>query len=764
MATIDEIKRAMQLDLIRQARDANTPPDSGSLEGRIAAQALRDADMVPTGGEGPAPQPQERGAFDRTGDALSEGLGMAGNFAKSLVGGESPTANAIPESVPLYSAEGVQIPIPEWARQTVGRVGDVLMVPLSVATAAMGGVAGAVGDVADLAGMKPENADRLTRDVNALPEAMAGMPNIAGAGSSALRRISRAVPDTPNARPVRPAAGAVPPPARQTAGPAFTAPATSTALPPMAAPMPSAPLPMATGPEIGVMARQASANPTGKKAATLAENMAINADDLAAAERAGIDLPPDVFSDNVSVREAAGMTRAQVGSDASAQWVAAARNAQDQATTAMADLGATPDLSVVSQSVRNSLNSAMDGLKTQSNVIYNRVNDAVPNSSEVDLQVTRQLLTKTVDDLGGVDGLSPLESEVFRLVSGEKPVTYARLNRLRTDIGSAASNSGPYKDVNSKVLDDMYAALNDDQIANVARLSGDDLAEQLRTARSLVSERKTMEQGVVQAFGRDLEGSIATKLRTAITGAKKGDDGGLNRMMNVIPENLRREAIMTGISAVVQSNRATEPGFGFPEYAKFMDGLTNNSVVADRIKLEVGPATWKMMNDLATVSRRITEAKANVLTTGKSNQAILNAIVAETALGKVMQSTAGARAVRGAAVSGGGLAGGPAGAVGGNMAVDLLGAAMKTPAQRQAAVGALFADPAFQRMVLDVTKNGNATPEVMAAVTRSPAYKRWATASGIANPETWVAAAILGSVQGNQESANPEENAQSGQP
>jgi hypothetical protein len=39
MATIDEIKRAMQLDLIRQARDANAAPDSGSLEGRIAAQA-----------------------------------------------------------------------------------------------------------------------------------------------------------------------------------------------------------------------------------------------------------------------------------------------------------------------------------------------------------------------------------------------------------------------------------------------------------------------------------------------------------------------------------------------------------------------------------------------------------------------------------------------------------------------------------------------------------------------------------------------------
>jgi hypothetical protein len=768
MATAAEILKAE-----RERRSGQTAPaapaDARSimaaekqrrLEAAVAAQASRDADMVPTGGEGPAPQPQERGAFDRTGDALSEGLSMAGTFAKSLVGGESPTANAIPKSVPLYSADGPQIKIPEWARQSVGRVGDVLMVPLSVATAAMGGVAGAVGDVADLAGMEPNNADRLARDLNAMPEAFAGSPNIAATGARTTRAISRAVPDTPNARP---AAGAVPPPARPTAGaaPLQVPEARPIAVPPK----------MLPADEIAGLSRSAS-NGGAKNQTRLAESMDVNPDRLAAAQRVGVELPADVFSDNPAVRQTAGLGRSQVGSVPSAQWETTVNTARNRATDVMTEIGGSADISLMSTKVRGQLDDAVTGLEAQSNAIYNTVNDQMPKNTQVDLANTRTLLKQTADDLGGTEGMSALERDLFNISTGDAPVTYARLNRLRADVGDAAfKGKGPYKDASSSALEKIYGALNDDQISNVATVGGEAMAADLRLARSLVSERKTLEQQIVGAFGKDLEGSIAGRLRTAMASTKKGDDGGFNRMMNVIPENLRGEAILTGLTSLIQSNRAAEPGFGFPEFAKMMEGVTNNSVIARRIETEVGPVAWRTMKDLADVSRTITDARANVLTTGKANQQILEKLVAENFIGKIIGTSSGSNAARSAGAGAGAIAGSvtgigsPAGAVGGSVAVEaLMSAISKTPAQRQAAIGALFNEPKFNQMVFDFAEKGTAAPEIVTAATNTPAFRRWARVSGIDNPETWVAAAILGSVQGNQESANPEENAQSGQP
>ena len=762
MATAAEILQAE-----RERRSGQTataaPADARSimaaekqrrLEAAVAAQASRDADMVPTGGEGPAPQPQERGAFDRTGDALSEGLGMAGTFAKSLVGGESPTANAIPKSVPLYSADGPQIEIPEWARQSVGRVGDVLMVPLSVAMGVAGGAAGAVGDVADLAGMEPNNADRLARDLNAMPEAFAGSPNIAATGARATRTISRAVPDAPNARP---AAGAVPPPARPTAGaaPLQVPEARPVVVPPK----------MLPADEIAGLSRSAS-NGGAKNQTRLAESMDVNPDRLAAAQRVGIELPADVFSDNPAVRQTAGLGRSQVGSVPSAQWETTVNAARNRATDVMTEIGGSADISLMSTKVRGQLDDAVSGLEAQSNAIYNTVNDQIPKNTQVDLANTRTLLKQTADDLGGTEGMSALERDLFNISTGDAPVTYARLNRLRADVGDAAfKGKGPYKDASSSALEKIYGALNDDQISNVATVGGEAMAADLRLARSLVSERKTLEQQIVGAFGKDLEGSIAGRLRTAMASTKKGDDGGFNRMMNVIPENLRGEAILTGLTSLIQSNRAAEPGFGFPEFAKMMEGVTNNSVIARRIETEVGPVAWRTMKDLADVSRTITDARANVLTTGKANQQILEKLVAENFIGKIVSSPRGSSAAQGAASAAGAAVGGPAGAMGGSVAAEaLLSTIMKTPVQRQAAIGALFNDPKFNQLVLDVAKKGTAAPEIVTAATNTPAFRRWARVSGIDNPETWVAAAILGSVQGNQESADPEENAQSGQP
>ena len=41
----------------------------------------------------------------------------------------------------------------------------------------------------------------------------------------------------------------------------------------------------------------------------------------------------------------------------------------------------------------------------------------------------------------------------------------------------------------------------------------------------------------------------------------------------------------------------------------------------------LGPESRKLLDDFYEISRRVTDARANVLTTGKANQALVNSMV-----------------------------------------------------------------------------------------------------------------------------------------
>ena len=69
-------------------------------------------------------------------------------------------------------------------------------------------------------------------------------------------------------------------------------------------------------------------------------------------------------------------------------------------------------------------------------------------------------------------------------------------------------------------------------------------------ANQTTAKQKALEKRIVTFFGKDGEGSLAGKLRTAITSGTKGDIAGLNRLLKVIPKELQREAMATAINAL----------------------------------------------------------------------------------------------------------------------------------------------------------------------------------------------------------------------
>ena len=610
----------------------------------------------------------------------------------------------VPDRMALYSEDGLQVPIPEIVQQALEFAGDFGAFTGGLASGSLGYVVGGIADIAVKAGMSENNAKRLARDILAMPDAFAG-----SFGTIAKPRGSRGSIDKTVDR--------------------FTdaeKKALESALPDTSLPVQTVQL---TPQELGTLLQQASKGGRGSQAAieALAKEAKTNPEAAAAAARLGIDLPPDVLSDNPLLKNAAAMTRDLKASEAAGQFETIVINASNAADEAMAAINASPDLASVSDKVLNSVTASQAALKKAAGDLYNDVDAQVPKSTLASGNNTVILLNNLTDELGGLDNLSSTERLLFdKLTNPDTPLTYAALVRLKQDIGRGIERGqGPYGDVNQSALKRMYAALSEDQLLTVDEIGGPELRAKLRLANQTTAQQKALEKRIVNAFGKDLDGSIAGKLRTAITAGTRGDIGNLNKILKAIPKDLQREAIATAINSLSLPGGASDLPFGFAQYAKTMKGLKQNKPIYNKIVSILGPDSDQFLTDLLNVSQRITEARGRVSQTGKANQAmILEGLTAQNLAMRIMDTSLGRRVVRGAAAGGGVVGGGPAGGAAADVITDVLLSSGKT--DRVAAAGNLLNSAAFKSLVdADFAANQVALQTALDKLERSPAYKRW---------------------------------------
>jgi hypothetical protein len=480
--------------------------------------------------------------------------------------------------------------------------------------------------------------------------------------------------------------------------------------------------------EVGKLVKQASGTGFGSAGARdrLADLAQVNVAAKEAADRLGIQLPADVFSDNPQVRAAAGLTRSAAGSEAEATWRNTVTQAVDKADDVIKQFDATfvegaVAPGVVSQKIKDSLTATRSDLNAQASKVYNAVDEVVPKTSVVDLPKLKETLD-TVKAEVGEKGMSAAERNLAKMIE-EGNITYGRLKREKTLIGNAINKmESPYGSMAEADLKRLYAALADDQLTNVGNIGGEELRQQLRAANLLYAKERALGKRIVNAFGQDIEGSVANKMRTAITGAAKGDAGEFNRLLKTVPEDLRKETIATALASVTRSARGAEKGaFGFSEFADIYPKLRANPPVYKTIVDTLGKDSADVLRDLYEVSKRVTEARANVLTTGKANQALLQGMQAESLIGKVMESTLAKGALTGAAAVGGPIAA---------AATSVLTGAM-TQGNKDAlkAAGKLFADENFQKLAIEAATKGTPSAASIRRTAMSQSFQKFADAA-----------------------------------
>jgi hypothetical protein len=480
----------------------------------------------------------------------------------------------------------------------------------------------------------------------------------------------------------------------------------------------------------------------------LADLAQVNVAAKEAADRLGIQLPADVFSDNPQVRAAAGLTRSVAGGEAEAAWRNTVTQAVDKADDVIKQFDATfvegaVAPGVVSQKIKDSLTKTRADLNAQAGKVYDAVDEVVPKTSIVDLPKLKATLDAIKAEVTE-EGMSAAERKLANMIERGN-VTYGLLKREKGLIGKALNNmESPYGSMAEADLKRLYAALADDQLTNVGNIGGEELRQQLRAANLIYAKERALGKRIVNAFGQDIEGSVANKMRTAITGAAKGDAGEFNRLLKAVPEDLRKETIATALASVTRSARGAEKGgFGFSEFADIYPKLRANPPVYKTIVDTLGKDSANVLRDLFEVSKRITDARANVLTTGKANQAFANA---EGLIGKVMESSITQRAATAAAglVPGGGL-----------VAPDIIQFMSKSSAERIKAAGKLFADDGFQKLAIEAATKGTPSANSIRRTAMSQSFQNFADAAKIPKALDariqWLQTATQAERQFNQE-------------
>lgn len=479
--------------------------------------------------------------------------------------------------------------------------------------------------------------------------------------------------------------------------------------------------------EVGDLVRKASGSGPGSAAAKakLADIAQVNPDARAAAERLGMDLPFDVFSDNPQVRAAVGLPRSVAGGEAEAAWVNTVRNAITKADDVVQQFDAAfiegrPAPGATSQRILDSLKGTQAQLAKDASAIYQRVDETIPKTSTVQFPRLTQTLDEVLAEVGE-KGLTTQEKKLYELAT-DPNATYGRLLREKNLIGQAvAGKESPYGNMDAASLKRLYAALAEDQLANVGTIGGDALRQELRAANMLTAKKKALENRIVGAFGKEIDGSVATLMQSAIKSAAKGDAAQFNKLMKVVPPELRKETIATALASVSSSARAGQEGaFGFAEFAKTYRGLRANPPVYKQMIEVLGKDADPVLRDLFEISRRITDARAQVLTTGKANQALVEAMKAEGLIGKVMQSTTAQRVVTGAAsaIPGGGF-----------VAPDIVQFMSKGNADAVKAAGKLFASDDFQKLAIEAATKAEPSTAALRRTAMSKAFGDFAKAA-----------------------------------
>lgn len=486
----------------------------------------------------------------------------------------------------------------------------------------------------------------------------------------------------------------------------------------------------------------------------LASETAADPKTLEAAKRLGIDqfLQPDHITTNQVYRELAQAVKSVPGSQARATELEGFKVIGERADKLLADIGGTKDMSTLSATVQKRMQSDVDDLATKTEYLFtNTINKAIPVRAEVNPQSILNYLITRGEDLGGLQNLSAMEKDVFKRLSPKKQKidgvdvevlpTYAQLDQVRKDIGSAYKQAGPFKDSDRASLDALYGPLAQDQKA-VAQSFG--VGEAFEAAQKAVKVRKSIEKDMTSLFGKQLHLSMVDNVTGSMKALPKGDEKKLIALLKAVPPDMRQEVVASGLNTAF-GRAALDKKLGFNEFATFYQGLLENKQAYAAVMSNLPTGARKQLSDLYRVSRGIALSSRERIVTGRiqaAQQALFDN--ADNFVGKIIEA-----GKKGAIVSTVEMAGRSVGLPGVGVAAAVASAVTKNKTPMQKAADDLLSSREFLQAARDVAQGNN--QKAAEQVAKSKAFTKLAKQLGMPQQMDYRIQWLLNTMQASRQ-------------
>lgn len=458
-----------------------------------------------------------------------------------------------------------------------------------------------------------------------------------------------------------------------------------------------------------------------------AEEVRPNQSVIDAAKRLGMEseLLPSHFSNNPTYRAIEQGLKSVPASQLAAKEHTAIASLAQKADDLIEMAGGQQNRVALSDRFKTESTKAIDSLTSQSDAIYSEISNAISKTTPTRADNTISMLRAKAKTLGGIANLSSPEKMVLNKFDqgtgvGKSLPTYGLVDNIRKQIGAAISkNEGPFKDQTKAELSRLYGAITDDQAA-VAAANG--MGDKWNVAKSLVAQRKQLEDHMVTALGEDLSGTLSTRLSPAVQNLRKGNVSQFNQLVDATPPHMRQEVVASALNDAFTLGSRKEQQLNIPGFVDWYSGAQRNGSLSAVTKHLPADAT-KRLRDLYTVANGIRTAKTSEISTGRI-QSLLDQFDKEGGMvSKIYDIGKKAAAAEGIST--------PIGMPGVGAMSVIASSMAKTKTARTVAADQLIASSQFRNAArlmasADTERLLSARRAAEKALTKSQQYQRWA--------------------------------------
>ena len=487
-----------------------------------------------------------------------------------------------------------------------------------------------------------------------------------------------------------------------------------------------------------------------------AEEVRPNQSIIDAAKRLGMEseLLPSHFSNNPTYRAIEQGLKSVPASQLAAKEHTAIASLAQKADDLIEMAGGQQNRVALSDRFKTESTKAIDSLTSQSDAIYSEISNAISKTTPTRADNTISMLRAKAKTLGGIANLSSPEKMVLNKFDqgtgvGKSLPTYGLVDNIRKQIGAAISkNEGPFKDQTKAELSRLYGAITDDQAA-VAAANG--MGDKWNVAKSLVAQRKQLEDHMVTALGKDLSGTLSTRLSPAVQNLRKGNVSQFNQLVGATPPHMRQEVVASALNDAFTLGSRKEQQLNIPGFVDWYSGAQRNGSLSAVTKHLPADAT-KRLRDLYTVANGIRTAKTSEISTGRI-QSLLDQFDKEGGMvSKIYDIGKKAAAAEGIStpvgLPGVGAASVIASSIAGNKTA-------RTVAADQLIASSQFRNAARLMAAADTERLLSARRAAEKALTKSQQYQRWAKTLTTAEKQAIAKVGLLSWLQ-----STPDEQSQ----